>query len=84
MIEMEFKTTTQAAKLDPKPPEGDGWRLAGSAVRLAGITLDPAVYMYWQRPSNTMTRECPNPKCRSIAFDPLGNCLGCGRNPADG
>ena len=69
-MEMEFKTTQQAARLDPSPPEGEGWKFAGAV----NFGSDNA-HMYWQRPKKTVVQECR--KCKAVAFTD-GKCVGCG------
>lgn len=83
---MEFKTTTQSMYDDPKPPEGDGWMLGGSAAlpQLTAVRISPtpSVFMYWQRPKPHVTRVCG--RCNAMAFLPNGSCVGCGEEFTDG
>lgn len=76
---MEFKTTTQSMYDKPKPPEGDGWMLGGSAAlpQLTAVRISPtpSVFMYWQRPKPKNVRVCAG--CKAVAFSADGRCIGC-------
>lgn len=70
---MEYRTTMQPAGEQPvAPTDGDDWMLAGACEVFATHN----VYMYWQRPKPYETKVCR--KCRAIAFNDDGNCVGCG------
>ena len=70
---MEYWTIEQLAYLPPVPPEGKGWSLGG--VVPSPKPGGSSVYMYWQRPKVSTSRECR--KCRAVAFA-NGKCIGCG------
>ena len=57
--------------VDPVEPDGDGWRMTGSAASEVGGSL--MLFWFWARP---VTSD-PCLKCRAIAFKD-GRCVGCG------
>ncbi len=82
---MEFEACVQEIFFTPEAPKGEGWMLSSSVavpyVLPQGFTFPapsmPKVVHYWQRKKRHVSRECPNVRCRSIAFKD-DKCIGCG------
>ena len=78
MSQPEYKTTgvqfAPGAEVPwPVLPDGEGWRVASSAITMlpGGMVL---IVWTWARAQES--KSCP--QCNAVAFNEDGACLGCG------